>query len=302
MTDAWNRGSVDPGEAKVREYLALAEALVTRTAPPEGALWFSQTLRALSEGPTERTRGVAIGLAPRKLGKVDLALGTDDLARAAALCEGFDLTDWSVDQLARVAFMLAGYGGDDAAFAAQFDAFCRSAEINELIALCKGLPLYPGGALLEPRAREAVRSGMRPVFEAVAHRNPYPRMFFDEDAWNHMVVKAIFIEAPLWPIQGLDARGNPRLATMLVALAHERWAAQRPISREVWRCVAPHGDADGIAALEHVVRTGNNTDSLAVALALRTAPHVRLDATLHDRLMTLHAALDAEHATWRELA
>lgn len=301
MTGGQDGGSVDPGEASARRYLAFATDLVAR-ASPAGAAWFGQTLQTLLDAPTERARGVAIGLAPRKLGKADLAAGPDDLARAAALCDGLDITEWSVDQLARVAFMLAGHRGDDAAFVARFDGFCRSAEINELIALCKGLPLYPGGALLEPRAREAVRSGMRPVFEAVAHRNPYPGTFFDEDAWNHMVVKAIFIEAPLWPIQGLDARGNPHLATMLVGLAHERWAAGRPISREVWRCVAPHADAEGVAALEHVLRSGSDTDRLAVALALRAAPHLRLDPAFDQRLMALHAALDTSGADWRILA
>ena len=65
-------------------------------------------------------------------------------------------------------------------------------------------------------SREAVRSGMKPVFEAVAHRNPYPVDFFGEDAWNQMVVKAFFIGSALWPIQALDRRGNPRLARMLV--------------------------------------------------------------------------------------
>jgi hypothetical protein len=42
--------------------------------------------------------------------------------------------------------------------------------------------VYPAAALLEPRAREAVRSGMKPVFEPVARRNPYPVVRFTEEA------------------------------------------------------------------------------------------------------------------------
>ena len=71
---------------------------------------------------------------------------------------------------------------------------------------------------------------MRPVFEAVAHRNPYPARHFDESAWNHLVLKALFIGSTLAPIEELDARANPTLMRMLCDYAHERWAAGRTIS------------------------------------------------------------------------
>ena len=197
--------------------------------------------------------------------------------------------------------MAASHAGDDTAFASRFDGFCATAEINELIALCRGLPVYPNPALIEPRAREAVRSGMKPVFEAVAHRNPYPRETFAEEAWNQMVVKAFFMGSTLWPIQGLDERANPRLARMLVGLAQERWAAQRPVSGEVWRCVAPHADGEGVAALTHGWTTGNDKERLAIALALQTAPQIRIDLSA-DELAHLQARLISEKINWPDLA
>ena len=66
---------------------------------------------------------------------------------------------------------------------------------------------------------------MRAVFEAVAHRSPYPREQFAENRWNHMVLKALFVGSALHPIQGLEERANPALARMLCDYAHERWAA-----------------------------------------------------------------------------
>jgi hypothetical protein len=163
------------------------------------------------------------------------------------------------------------------------------------------LPIYPGPQMIEPRAREAVRSGIKPVFEAVAHRNPYPREIFAEDAWNQMVVKAFFMGSTLWPILGLDARANPRLARMLVGLAQERWAAQRPVSGELWRCVAPHADRECIAALAHGWDIGNDKERLAIALALRglAVPSVDLPA---DEIVRLQARLQSEKAEWRDLA
>jgi hypothetical protein len=255
----------------------------------------------VAHAESERALGVAIGLVPRRLGKADLALSGAELARAKALRPGLDPGDWSIDQLARVALMAASHSGDDTVFASRFDNFCATAEINELIALCRGLPLYPNPALIEPRAREAVRSGMKPVFEAVAHRNPYPREMFAEDAWNQMVVKAFFIGSTLWPIQGLDERANPRLARMLVGLAQERWAAQRPVSGEVWRCVASHADGEGIAALSHGWTAGNDRERLAIMLALQTAPHIRLDLPTDERAR-FEAKLVSEKINWPDLA
>lgn len=283
-------------------FLALADEWIRRTTDDAGIAWFRGALNDVAHAPTDRAIGIAIGFAPRKLGKADLLLTTGDLTRAAALRPGLDLSDWSIDQLARVALMLASNAGDDAAFAARLDNFCASAEINELIALCKGLPVYPGAALIEPRAREAVRSGMKPVFEAIAHRNPYPREVFAEEAWNHMVVKALFIDSFLWPIQGLDERANPRLARMLVGLAQERWAAHRPVSGELWRCVAPHADTEGVAALTRAMHTGHEKDRLAVALALQHSSGTHIDLPFHEEIRKLQTQLIADKIGWRDLA
>jgi hypothetical protein len=276
-------------------FLSLADAWIARMTDEPRVTWFRQALDEIARASTETALATNIGLAPRRLGKADLSLTADDRALATALRPGLDPGEWSVDQVARIAFMAASHTGDEAAFALRLDAFCTTAEVNELIALCRGLPIYPAPALLEPRAREAVRSGIKPVFEAVAHRNPYPGEIFSEDAWNHMVVKALFIGSSLWPIQKLDERANPRLACMLVDLAHERWSAGRPVSGELWRCVAPHADQEGIAALTRVLETGTDMERLAVALALQpVSAH-----PLKDMVRDLEAQLATERIDWR---
>jgi hypothetical protein len=287
-------------------FLVLADEWISRTANENAVSWFRDTLEAIRHGPGADKLAMAIGLAHRRLGKSDLPLTPDDKARAMTLRPGLDPSEWSMDQTARIAFMVASHTGDDTAFAAAFDGFCSTAGLNELIALCRGLPVYPAAALLEPRAREAVRSGMKPVFEAVAHRNPYPGECFSEDAWNQMVVKAFFIGSQLWPIQQLDRRGNPRLARMLVDLAQERWAAGRPVSGEVWRCVAPHADAEGTAALVRAFETGGDKERLAVALALHAQPD-RTDATfgqpdLRRQVRDIQSRLTSEKIGWEALA
>jgi hypothetical protein len=282
-------------------FLALADTWIARTADDRGLAWFRGAVDEMPRAPGDRALGVAIGLAPRRLGKAPLALDADDLVRAAALRRGLDPTGWSVDQLARVALMVASYR-DDAGFAECLDRFCTTAEINELIALCLGFAIYPVTAPIEPRAREAIRSGMKPVFEALAHRNPYPAEVFTEDHWNQMIVKAVFTESSLWPIQGLDQRGNPRLAAMMVALAQERWAAGRPISPEIWRCIVPHADAEGLFALARAWDADAGNDRLAIALALETAPKTNAGLPFEAELDEARAVIAANNIDWRVLA
>lgn len=223
---------------------------ISAAAAHDAAEWYQQMVREIAHTGDLRTLARAIGLAPRKLGKADLSYDMPERQAVEEARPGFDATDLSIDQLGRIGFVLAASRRPEEEFARLFDDICRPAEINELIAAYRGLPLYPAAENLLPRAREGLRSGMKPVFEAVAHRSPYPREMLDEHAWNQMVLKALFVDSTLAPIQGLDERANRDLATTLVDYARERWAAGRPVSVELWRCVVPFAGRTELASLQ----------------------------------------------------
>jgi hypothetical protein len=278
----------------------LLSGWIMRQAAPEGAQWLGEALRNVSSGE-ERPLVRALGLAPRRIGRADLALDDADLAAAEQLRPGFDPRGLSLDQAARIALLLAAAGDDEAAFVRRIEALSRTADVIELIAFYRGLPLYPAQDALLAWAGEGIRSGMAPVFEAVAHASPYPRERFDEARWNQMVLKALFIGAKLAPIQGLDARANPTLARMLVDYAAERRSAGRAVSPELWRCVGPFTDARAVAALEEALRSGSREEAFAAVLALRAAPDPRARALL-DRHPESERALDAAGTDWNALA
>ncbi|MEO1493866.1 MAG: EboA domain-containing protein [Pseudomonadota bacterium] len=212
----------------------------------EGAAWFAEALAGLERGAAERDLHIVLGLAPRRLGKADLVLSDADLAAADAAYPGWNPTGWSVDGAARVAALLAFRG--QRPFAEMFKDLRRTADAGELIALYRGLPLYPEPESLFFEVGEGLRSNLKPVFEAIAHQNPFPRDHFDEHRWNHMVLKALFVDSTLGPITGLDDRANPELARILIDYARERHAAERPITPELWRPVHPFADDPAIAA------------------------------------------------------
>jgi hypothetical protein len=271
-----------------------------RQLPETGSAWLSVQLGKLTGEVGDRDLYVALGLVPRRIGKADLDLSDADLHDAAQARAGWDPRGWSVDQAARILILLQ-VGGSGKTFARRFVQLCRTADVAEAIALYRGLPLYPDPELLEAQAAEGTRSNMKAVFEAVAHRNAYPREQFSENRWNHMVLKALFVGSTLAPIQGLDARANRELAKMLCDYAHERWAAGRPVSPELWRCVGPFADAEALADLQRVLATGSAVERTAAALALVASPDVKAKELLA-AAPDLATAVERGTLTWDTLS
>ena len=277
----------------------LIRGWLRRQLPEPAEQWLDAQLAKLAVEPSERSLQIALGMTPRRLGKDDLALSQGDLAAAAAARPGWDPRGWSVDEAARI-LILVEAGGRGAAFAKRFTALCQTADAGEAIALYRGLPLYPDPELLEAQAAEGVRSNMRGVFEAVAHRNPFPRERFDENRWNQMVVKALFIGSTMQPVQGLDERANPALAQILCDYAHERWAAGRPIAPELWRCVGPFAQGAALEDLKRVAESRDGPSRKAAALALAASPAPEAKAALA-ALGELASAIESGGLSWESL-
>jgi len=238
--------------------------------PADARAWLAEAAQRLRNGSdTDLYR--SISLVSRKIGKADLALTTAELKQANAAREGWDPSDWSLDQAARIYLLLVS-GTDGATFLRRLDQLCNTADVGELVAFYRGLPLYPDQPRYVLRAAEGIRTNMKAVFEAVAHRNPYPAEQLAEPAWNQMVLKTLFIGSTLHPVSGLDRRANPALARMLCDYAHERWAAGRPISHELWRCVGPHARGEMLVDLGRVLEKGTGPERGAAALALASSP------------------------------
>ena len=235
--------------AAIPQAIELLSAWLKTRLPTDAFAWFDNELRGLQTQPEQARWFKALGMAPRKLGKADLQPSQVELQAAQTLRQGLDPTEWSVDQTARIAFTLAFYQGDEAGFVQHVAMLIDTSEINELLAIFRGFALFPHPEALEPKAREAIRSTMRPVYEAMSHRNPYPFEFFDEAAWNQMIVKAFFLDSSIWQIQGVDERSNADLSEILISLVQERWAAGRFIAPEIWRCAVPHANAEGVAVI-----------------------------------------------------
>ncbi len=281
----------DPGE--------LLEQWILRQAAPDGGAWFSKALEHVGadDGATSLFRH--IGFASRKLGRVPLALEADDIVAAEAARTGWRPDRWSLDSAARVALLLHRKP-DAGAFFETFEKLCRMGEMQELVAYYQGLPLYPEPSRYRARAAEGLRTNMQVVFEAVAHDNPYPGEQLEEGAWNQMVLKALFIGSRLAPMQGLERRANARLTRMLCDYAHERWAASRTISPELWRCVGRAPDDGAIEDLRRALSDPDPGQRAAAALALWRSEHPGAVAVLVEAPQ-LRAQIEGGSLSWDTL-
>lgn len=267
--------------------------------PAEARAWLAEGARKIAAGgDTELYRSVSF--VTRKIGKADLALSPAEMAQARVARAEWDPSDWSLDQAARVYLLLAS-GSDGATFLRRLDQLCDTADIGELVAFYRGLPLYPDQARYVLRAAEGVRTSMKAVFEAVAHRNPYPAEQFAEPAWNQMVLKTLFIGTTLDPVVGLDRRANAELARMLCDYAHERWSAGRPVSPELWRCVGPFARGDMLRDLGRVLEKGTDPERAAAALALSASPDPAATGLLW-AYPELSIAVNENKVSWHALA
>lgn len=254
-------------QADLTQARQLLTEWIARSTKPEAVQWLQQKVALLTGENAARPFYLAFGAAPRMVGKEKLPLTEPDFRRANELRNGLLPTDWTTDQAARMVLILALPHQDSGQFISILNQAFSTAEVNEQLALYRSLPLLPHPEAHRARASEGIRTNISDVFNAVALDNPYPAEYLEENAWNQLVLKAVFVGSPLHRIQGLDQRANPMLARMLSDFAHERWAAKRPVTPELWRPVGPFIDEQMLPDIEKLFATGTESEQQAAALA-----------------------------------
>lgn len=252
-------------------------------------------------GTSDRDLYLAVSLVSQRVGKADLVLGDADRAAATEVRRDWDPSGLSADQAARLVLVLSLTSDDGEALAARLEQLFITADVSELVTFYRGLPLYPDPERYLHRAAEGARSNMKAVFEAVALRNPYPAEVFPEETWNQMVLKALFVGSSLAPIHGITDRQNPVLARMLCDYAHERWAAGRSVSPELWRCVGPFAEGEALDDLARALSAVNEAEVAGAALALSSSPALQARELL-SRRADLASAIGDGRLTWTTLA
>ncbi len=233
--------------------ITLLDTWLKRQLHPDAAVWLNETLARIDkEAGGTRTLFMAFGLAGRRSGKADVQFHDSDLEDAHKARCGWNPSGWSIDQLVRSRLVLSVVADDADAWLKIIDQLFAAAGLEELVALYQALPLMPHQQRLAPRIAEGIRSNMTAVFNAVALNNPIASEQLDDDAWNQMILKSLFVGSPVARIVGTEKRANRILAQMLIDYARERYAAKRPIPVDLWAAAQPGCDAEQRQALNQL--------------------------------------------------
>lgn len=242
-------------------------SLIRQKATKEGLEWLDTQAEKLRASWNLRTFYFSFSSVPRFMGKAAVDYTEETLQQAEQLRKGFHPRDWDLTQLARTYILLFLPHEDAKEYLLTINRMCETADMYEQQAIYAALPLLPHPQELTGRAAEGVRTNMTNVFDAIALHNPYPADYMEQEAWNQLVLKAVFMGRPLYKIYGADQRTNPELAQMLIDFAHERWAAHRDVTPEIWHFVAPYLSEEYLPDLEKTVKQGKPLEIEAVLLA-----------------------------------
>lgn len=231
-----------------------------------GENWLDKSLKVVEKSQQNKDLFTLFSMAPRFVGKKSLDL-SNIRDENSILCS-FNSTNLTTDQAARILLLLTSYQGDFASFSKNAETLFSAADVQELVALYTALPLFPNPEKFILRAIEGIRTNISVIFDKIALENPYPSEHLPESAWNQMVLKAFFINRPIYKIYNFDQRRNYTLANMLSDFAHERWAAGRKVSPELWRATVPFIEGQIFLDIQKLIQSDYKLDKEAGALAL----------------------------------
>lgn len=255
----------------------LLDRIVAQACTGPGLHWLMDRCAALQAGAPAAQVAMAFSAAPRRAPARQAeakALATE-LRAAFTQHFGFAIDAWTHAERVRIRLLLALPSEDAARLTGQLEQLHEYGDLGEHVALYKALSCLPHPQAHRDRAALGLRSNMRALFDAVALDNPYPAAHLGEAAFNQLVLKALFVGAPLHRVIGLDGRANPELSRMLVDYAAERRAASRRVPVELWRPLALAAEGAAVVVLRSALRDEDRLTRLAAALACQAAEATR---------------------------
>jgi len=262
--------------------------------------WYIEQIEKVKSG-VYRNIYFAFSKVSTVFGKRILDLNEDDLIEAVIIRKGWNPSFWTVSEFIRINMLmeLTFLGGEE--FLNLIKNIFGTADLDERVAILKGLSILPYQSRLTEIASEGVRSNSKLLFEAIALNNPFPCDFFNESQWNQMVLKAAFIDSSISDIFGLERRANAALSDMAIDLVHERKAAGRDITPEIWRIIAPFLSTNHLKDVKALFEDKNQLSQETAALTCYISNTEDAIMMLLDYRPDLHAKMIDNELSWQDI-
>lgn len=174
------------------------------------------------------------------------------------------------------------------------------ADTTELETFLRYLTILPESESFKHAAVEALRTNISIIFDAITLNNRYPALYFNDQQWNQMYLKAAFMERDLALIQCVDERANADLTRIISDYAHERWAASRKIDPMFWRPVSKFMDDTLLSDMERLLTSEDKIENKAGALCCYFSDDKRALALL-EKHKELKDQVASGKITWNTL-
>ena len=230
--------------------------------------WLDQKLHSIK---TDQDFFISFALINKKIPRDHLKLSLSQLQTIKLKHPEFYIENWTLDQLCR--FSLLMYY--PLLSAESLTKLISVADTREQISIFKSIPYLENAGHFAPIVVNGIRTNIVDVFDAIALKNSYPASYFSQDEWNQMILKAVFMERPIYQIKDIDQRKNEKLAHVLFDYARERWAASRRVTPELWRMISGYITEKLFVEMIKKMAEGNAQDQKAM---LKLIQESNLDA------------------------
>ena len=232
--------------------------------------WFQKKLESLSSDFKKRNFYLTFSACPRFISKEAIQLDDNQRKEMESIYPNFSKRTWPKDEIARIILMTHLPVEENNHI---LDDLFATADMRESIALYKGLYFLENAEDFVLRCREGLRTNMVGIFDAIVHHNPYPAKYLSEDAWNQMVLKAMFMERPIYKIDQIEERKNQKLSEIFIDYAHERWSAHRKVSPELWCFIAGFVNDVIFEDIQKVILNPDGLEKIAATKALKESDY-----------------------------
>ncbi len=152
-----------------------------------------------------------------------------------------EVTHWSMADLARIVLIGSGLKEANNSVFDMLQQILRYSDNSEKKSIYLGLYWLLDDPLLGDLLIDAQRTNALDLFAAITLDNPVVAKYFDEPAFNQVVLKSLFQEMPIDRIIGLQQRRNDELVRMCDDYLHERRLAGRDIPAGLWLVLSSIG-------------------------------------------------------------
>lgn len=263
----------------------------------ENIQWLFSKIEGIVETESTKDLYLTYSLVPAKMKtEKDLSLILVDKELKAYL----EVQQATLQQIGRIYLLYKVLEAKEDFFKAKVANIIEVADKSELETFLKFLVLLPHPENFKFQAVEALRTNIATVFDAIALNNPYPALYFNEQQWNQMYLKAAFMQQNLNDIVQVDKRANKELTRIISDYAHERWAASREIDPSFWRPVSNFMDEKLLKDMKRLFSSDNQVERKAASLCCYYSNSSRAKALLAE-FPELSKGIENGTITWENL-